>query len=391
MQPFAGRPVDNSRGTEFLARRGGFPFAGKAVYMRAILRSLFSLALCALIVFAGYAGVRAYQKYFPPVEPPPPAETPPVNVKVRVIRPALVEDTLLLTGRIEPLEEATVSAEASGVVEWLGVDVGDTVKKGQEIARIDTSRIQTVYDQAAARKNLAVQELARMRDLAKGGIASPQNLDQLRTQFELAEADLAAAKILLDKSRAHAPFDGVVSHRARRQGEFTDNGAPLLRMVQTHQVKVFVGVPERDINRFSLGDEAALTLDAIPDQTFTGRIHRLPPTAELATRTFVTELLLDNADGMLKPGMTARVRMVRDTYPDAVAVSLFSVLTLENQRFVVVEEGGMAQVRPVTLGVLQGDMVHVLSGLAPGDRLIVSGQRDLREGRRVNVTEVVEE
>lgn len=359
--------------------------------MRAMLRSLFSLALCALIVFAGYAGVKAYQKYFPPVEPPPAAEAPPVNVKVRVIRPGVVEDALLLTGRIEPLEEVTVSAESSGVVEWLGVDVGDAVKRGQEIARIDTSRIQTVHEQAVARKNLAAQELARMRDLAKGGIASPQSLDQLRTQFELAEADLAAAKILLEKSRAHAPLDGVVSLRARRQGEFTDNGAPLVRIVQTHQVKVFVGVPERDINRFSLGDTVTLTLDAIPGRTFTGLVHRLPPTADLATRTFITEVLLENGEGLLKPGMTARVRMVRDTYPEAVAVPLFSVLTLENQRFVVVEEGGAARVRPVTLGVLQGDMVHVVSGLSAGDRLIVTGQRDLREGQRVNVTGEVEE
>ena len=354
--------------------------------MRAILRFLASLLLCALVVGAGAGVVFAVKTLRPPQAPPPPVETPPVNVRVRVIAPAVVEDAILLTGRIEPLEELTVSAEASGEIEWLEVDVGDRVKEGQELARIDTARLQTVYDQAAARKNLAAQELARMRNLEKGGIASPQNLDQASAESDMAAADLSAAKIQLEKSRVYAPMAGIISQRTRRQGEFTDNGSPLLRIVQVDRVKTLVGVPERDINRFALDDEVHLTLDALPDRTFTGRIGKLPPTADLATRTFVAEILLDNPEGLLKPGMTARVRMVREIFPDAVAVPLFAVLTLENQRFVMVEEGGVARVRPVELGVLQGDMVHVKSGLAAGDRLIVTGQRDLRDGRRVTVT-----
>lgn len=359
--------------------------------MRSFVRFLMTLLFCLLIAGGGAAMVTAYKKMFPKTDAVVSEEVPPANVKVRVVRPETVRDIVLLTGRVEPWEQVLVSAETAGVIEWLGVEVGDTVKKGQEIARIDTARIQTIFDQAAARRNFAEQELKRVQNLQKNGIASPQDLDQTRTNFDLAEADLSAAKIQLEKSRIYAPIDGQISERLRREKEFIDNGAPLARIVQAHKVKVVVGVPERDINAFAAGDTVDMTMDAVPDRQFAGTIHMIPPAGDLYTRTFQTEIALDNGDGVLKPGMTSRVHLVKHTYPDAVAVPLFTILTLENQRFVMVEQDGAAHIRPVELGALQGTRVHVLKGLAPGDRQIVTGQRDLREGQRVSVTEEVAE
>ena len=169
-----------------------------------------------------------------------------------------------------------------------------------------------------------------------------------------------------------------------------DVGAPLARIVQVHKVKVSVGIPERDISFFAEGNTATVTLDALQGRSFAGVIHRIATTAEAATLTFIAEIEVDNPDGAIKPGMVARVALVRKSYPDSIIVPLFSILSLENMRFVFVEENGAAHGRPIQVGVLQDNTIQVTEGLRAGDRLIVSGQRDLKDGDPVNVIEVVE-
>ena len=172
---------------------------------------------------------------------------PPTNVKVRIVQPQPMEDVLLVTGNIEPWEDITISAETTGVVEWQGIDDGDPVKQGQELFRIDTTRIQSTYDQALARKKLAEQELERVRNLRESGISSPQELDRVQTDYQVAAADLQAARIMLEKSVVHAPIDGVADTVFAEQGEFVDVGRDLARIVQVHRVKAVMGIPEREL------------------------------------------------------------------------------------------------------------------------------------------------
>jgi len=151
-----------------------------------------------------------------------------------------------------------------------------------------------------------------------------------------------------------------------------------------------VAVPEQDILRFEAGDPVDLTLEALGGDGRAGSIYRIATTADMLTRTFQVEVAVDNADGLLKPGMTVRARLLRGRFEDAIAAPLFAVMAVENQHFVAVEEEGIARLRQVKLGRTQGDRVHVTEGLAAGERLIVTGQRDLRDGDAVNVTGVNE-
>lgn len=310
----------------------------------------------------------------------------PVNVQIATLKAVTVEDMVLLTGRLEPWENITVSAEVSGNVEWQGVDDGAVVKAGEELFRIDTIWYQATHTQAEAQALLAEQELARIEGLRKSGISSPQELDRAQTERKVANANVAAASTRLDKSVVRAAVSGIVDEVFVRAGEWADTGAPLARLVQTDRVKVIVGVPERDVPHFHAGDPVEVMLDAFHDETFPGKIHRIATTAERETRTFPIEIELSNEEGRLRPGMIARARMVRETYPNAIAVPIFSVLSMENQRFAAVEENGVARVRQIEVGVLQGDRVHVTKGLSAGERLIVVGHRDLRDGQPVAVT-----
>ena len=296
-----------------------------------------------------------------------------------------MRDMLVVTGNIEPWEDMTLSAETTGVIEWQGVDDGERVSRGQELFRVDTTRIQSTYDQAAARKKLARQELNRVRDLRENGIASPQDLDRLQTDYEVAAADFEAARIMLEKSVVHAPMDAVADTVFAERGEFVDVGRKLARLVQVHRVKAVVGIPERDIAHFEAGDPVDIALDTFPGVTHAGEIRRIATTANPASRTFRAEVALENEENRLKPGMTLRARLVRDVVSDAVVVPVFAVLSVQNQKFVAVEEAGVAHLRPVRAGILRGDMVQITEGLEPGDRLVVVGQRELHEGEPVRV------
>ena len=357
------------------------------------MKTLINIALFFAVLLIGVAMIYAMQWSIKNGDTPAEASSSknPVNVHIRTITTNPIDDMLLLTGHMEAWEEVMLSAEVAGVVEWQGIEEGDIVTDKQELFRIDTTWHQAAYDQAIAENELARQELERFQELRKGGVSSSQDVDRAMAQQKVARAGLRAAKTQLDKSILYAPFDGVVETVTVKAGEWTDRGSPLMRLVQTHAMKVILGIPERDISCFKVGDTIEITLDALPGKAFKGEIFRIAISADRLSRTFRTEIKLENADGQLQPGMTIRARLVRQTFPDAIAVPIFTILSLENQRFVALEKEGLATIQPIQVGILQGNDVQVTEGLNVGDRLIVVGQRDLRPGDAVTVTEEVSE
>jgi membrane fusion protein (multidrug efflux system) len=307
------------------------------------------------------------------------------NIEILVLESQTVEDLLLLTGRLEPWEDITVAAEATGPIEMQGVEEEQRVAAGDVLFKVDTQSVQARVDEARARFQLAEQELQRARDLRDRGVSSPQALDQALAERNMARAALTSADVALDKSVVTAPFDGVVTDLFREQGEFVDVGTDLCRLMRTDEMRVLVPIPERDIGNFGLGSEVSVTIDAIPGKELTGTIFKLDTAADQVTRTFTAEVKFENPDDALKPGMTVRAALVRDTYENAVTVPLFAVIALENQRFVFVEEDGTAVFRPIEVGRIHGDRVHVTEGLSPGEHLIIKGQRELRDGAAVRV------
>lgn len=310
------------------------------------------------------------------------------NVATQVVKRGRVDDLLYLTGRVAAWEEVTLSSEIRGKIEWQGVEEGDVVRAGQELIKVNTTSIQVSMDRAQAEFKLAEQELARIEELRGEGISSPQDYDRAITQRDAMRAALKQFEIQLEQSVVTAEFDGIVDTVEREQGEYVESGSPLARLVQVDKVKVLIGLPEREVTLIKLGDHVKLALDAYEGREFEGTFYRIATSADLTTRTFLAEVEVANPEGSLKPGMIARAAVVRKTYPNAITVPLFSVVTRDGQRFVFVENGGTASMRPVTIGFFQSEFVHIIDGLNDGDRLIVAGQRELSDGDRVEVRDL---
>ncbi len=355
-------------------------------------RTLWSILIC-LAITAVVAAVVALTTLVAPSEAktgqPGTIERLP-QVSVRILKSQAVEDHLILTGSAQPWEEVILSSEVRGKIEKKGIELGDTVTSGQELYRVDTESIRARLGQARAQHKLALQELERIERLAKSGAGTAQSLDSAVANRDVADSSLRMLQIELDKSVVKASFQGVVDAVLVEQDEFVDVGTPLLRLVQVHKVKMMFGIPERDIACFNLGDPVQIQMDAIPDRRFNGSIYRIATSADRSTHTFKAEVEVDNAEGLLKPGMITRGTFVRQTYPDSLMIPLFTAILLDDQRVAFVEKDGVAELRPIQVGLVQGSSVQVTDGLAPGERLIVKGQYEARPGEKVDVQEVLE-
>lgn len=352
-------------------------------------RFAISLALCLVTLGAGavlvyfFAVLPAVEAKNRPPETKP--EAPRTNVHVITLETAPFEDVLQLTGQALAWERIQVGAEGAGNILKQHVEIGDPVKKGDLLFEIDTISIDADNAQAKARHKLAQEELRRVEGLAKSGVAPPQALDQARAEERVALAALRATETRYSRSEVRAPIDGVVDDLLKETGEYVDFGTAMCALVQTDRLNAVIPVPERDIPQFKVGDSVEVRFDAFPGEDFSGTIFRIQPSADLATRTYPVEVELPNPEGKLRPGMTARAAMVRKVHEDAIVVPLFAIRPMENQYFVVLEQDGFAHLRKIIPGKISGDVVHIVSGLSPGERLIVSGQRDLREGAPVAV------
>jgi membrane fusion protein (multidrug efflux system) len=164
-------------------------------------------------------------------------------------------------------------------------------------------------------------------------------------------------------------------------------GAPITVLYRVDRLKAVAGIPENDVTAFRVGGEATIDVDAFPGRTFEGRIHLIGPAARGPSRTFPTEIAIDNPKGELRPGMIARVALVKRKLEEAIVLERDVLQDRDSGAVAVVAEGATARVREVTLGPAEGNLVVVEKGLRPGELLIVTGQRGLIDGQAVEVVE----
>jgi len=307
-------------------------------------------------------------------------------VAVEVLVPKNVQDRFVLSGVASPWEEREISSEVSGKIEWQGVDEGDVIQSDSELIRINTTSIRARHALSFTELKLAQQEFDRVAKLNKEGISSPQEYDKAATDLEASKSRVRLIEIELEQSVIQSEISGVIDTLYHESGEFVSVGMPLAKVVQVNQLKVILGLPERDVIHCEPGEKVGVLFDAYPDKDIIGTIHKVATTAEYATRTFATEIHIDNQWGFFKPGMIARALLVRKEYPNALTVPLFSIMSSDEERYVFVLEEDRAIKRTIEVGFFQRGSVLVASGLQPGEKVIVSGQRDLRDGQKIRVT-----
>jgi RND family efflux transporter MFP subunit len=329
----------------------------------------------------------------------PAAEKPrPVGITVVASRDLPV--VVSAVGRLVPNREVVLSAEVSGIVETYAVDMGDAAAADQLLVKLAPRDYELSLQEAEANLLSARARLAAARNAFKraeallpDSVITQEVYEKVEAEYIASRGAVSQAEALvdirrrnLDKTVIAAPFDGFVTRRMVELGQNINIGDPVIAMADLQPMRVAIFVNEQDYVYLDDDDAVEIRVEAYPERRFAGQVDRIGVKADPQTNTFEVEILVDNPDVRLKAGLTASVHIVVDAIPEAIMIPQDSVLFRENRRevFVVTEEN-RAAAREVTLGRVEGSLVRILQGLAPGDRLVTTGAPYLKEGDRVTI------
>lgn len=285
---------------------------------------------------------------------------------------------------VPQLKEYTATVEAENInniapatpnrIKKINVEVGDHVRAGQTLVELDTSNAQQLrinLDQIEREYNRAVS-------LLEIGAGTQQAVDQLRAQLDAARSQYDN---MMENTVLTSPVTGVVTARNYDPGDMCGS-MPVLTVGQlTPEVKVMINVSENDMNTLRQGMPVSVTFDAFPGETFSGKIARIYPTVDTATRTFGVEVRIANGAERIKPGMFARVEVNLGSKNNVVVPDRAIVKqTGSGNKYVYVYSGGRVSYNKVELGQRLDENYELLSGIANGDTVVITGQTRLADG-----------
>jgi membrane fusion protein (multidrug efflux system) len=316
-------------------------------------------------------------------------ERPPVNVVEQELVPGIMRDRMNLPGMVEPWENLGILAEVRGLVEEVLVEEGSHVKQGDLIARLDTGDYENRRNSIKAAYNLALINLKRLSGLHEQEIIAQSRYDSVKAELESLEADLATAELQLKRCFIKSSIAGIVNELPAKKGLYLAVGDPVATVLDIERLKVIVGIPESDVAAVRKIDRFEITIEALGNKEITGTKYFLAIAPESLAQVYRLELAVENKSEEILPGMFARVEIVKQEFPDALAIPLYSVISRDNKHYVYVEENNVAKLQEVKLGILDGWQIQITEGLKPGGKVIVVGQRSVDEGQRLNVVKKV--
>jgi RND family efflux transporter MFP subunit len=308
---------------------------------------------------------------------------------------------IVLPGTIQPFTDAPIYARTSGYLRKWYADIGAHVRAGQLLADIDTPEVDRQLDQARAdlataeaNANLARTTAERYRDLIKTDSVSRQDLDNANGALEARETAIASARANVNRleelhgfATIEAPFDGVVTARNVDIGALVTSasGKELFHIASVQKLRVYVNVPEAFSRAATPGLNVDLTLAEFPSRHFVGTLVRTSEAIEVASRTLLTEIDVDNKAGDLLPGSYVQAHLKLAAAETATKLPVNALIFGTDGLRVAKVVGGKAVLSPVTLGRDYGDSVEVLSGLSTTDDVIVNPPDSLVSGTEVRV------
>lgn len=319
--------------------------------------------------------------------------------------PLVILETDELYVQLSQAEDALASAKANLAANESGTlpQQLDQVKAAFEQAetnylntKSDYERIKALYEAGAASKQTLDSMEAKYK-VAKSQYESakeqlrlteerlPKNIEALRAQVAQAEAQVELIKTNIKNSVIRAPISGMISSKQINPGEMCQAGVTLGSIVNIDKVKVVIDVPEEDINKIREGQEVTVNIDALGDKgKIKGKISIISP-ASASSRLFKVKIEMENKDYKLKPGMFAKVNIIRDIKENVITIPKDALVIKKHGNVVYVVKEGKAEERLVKIGVTNGDRVEITEGLKEGETVVISGQNMLAEGSAVKI------
>lgn len=313
-----------------------------------------------------------------------PAPTAPPRVTTVTVAPRRLAETLSTTGSLYANERVDVVSEVAGKVKRILFKEGKPVAAGAVLLEIDATELAAERQRVLSRLELAELREDRQRQLYDDGLISDQEYDAARTELASLRAEVQLIEARLTKTEIRAPFAGVVGLRRVSEGAYLSPQTRVTTLQDVDPVKLEFAVPERYAGALAVGDVVEFRVKST-DRPFHATIYAIEPSVDPETRSLPVRATSPNPGGILLPGSFADVQLTVREVADALTVPSIAVIPELGGKRVFVVEGGAAQPREVETGMRTDTEVEVTSGLAAGDRVIVSGLQMLRPGLAVEV------
>ncbi|HOX26928.1 MAG TPA: efflux RND transporter periplasmic adaptor subunit [Candidatus Krumholzibacteria bacterium] len=302
--------------------------------------------------------------------------------------PRDLDRIVTVTGPVEPIRAVSVNAQTAGTLVSVLVEEGSRVRAGQLLAELDARESSAQLARAEAALVNAEAAFRRGERLQADALIPESELDLLRSAYAIAQADVELWRTRVAFSRIKAPVAGVVTAKRVEQGGSVAVNTTLFEIAEDTLLVVKVQVSELDVVHLAPGRAVNLRLDAYPDARLTGRIRRIFPGADPASRLVPVEVVLDPAPPGVepRPGFLARVEFSLDSRRGVLAVPVSAVGVADGDAFVYVVEADTLSRRAVETGVTAAGWIEITRGLAAGARVVHSGHVNLRPGARVRVS-----
>jgi RND family efflux transporter MFP subunit len=296
-----------------------------------------------------------------------------------------VNKQLLVSGNIEGNKTVRLGFMVAGKVNFIAAEEGHVIKAGQLLASLDPENYSIAKDMADANLAQTQDEFDRLGQMHDRKSISESDFNKITNALKIAKAQQQLQAKNLSDTRLYSPISGVLLKKGAETGEIIGVGLPLFVVSDIQTVKVNASVPESDLHNIHIGNEANVYVAAL-DSTFTGKITEIGSVAEATTRTFIVKVELKNPNLLIRPGMTAEVQIKTPKTEQSISIPAEAILhEIDNSSYIFIADTIKTQAfkRKISLGGIFGNNIEVVSGLASGELVVVSGQQKLSNGSSI--------
>ena len=299
-----------------------------------------------------------------------------------------VDNSIALSGTFEARKELDIIAESQGRITQLNIDEGQYISKGALVARIDDTNIQAQLLTTKASMAKAQKDVERYERLVKAGAISQQQYEEVKLGYQNSLANVTSIEQQLKYSSARSPMSGVIKEMKLEEGSFASPGTVLATVVDVSSLKMVVKIGETEIMQVKKGQRVEIVTEVYPNEVFIGKVKLISVQADVA-RNYEVEIELPNPKRTpLKPGMygTVQITPANNMDQNALFVARKSIVgSVQSPKVYTVNGANEVSYKSVKVGEIVEDKVKVLDGLVEGELVVISGQINLTDGKKVKL------
>jgi RND family efflux transporter MFP subunit len=311
-----------------------------------------------------------------------------IPVQTATVGGKTISNGLTATGEFKGWEEAILVAESQGSIEYLRVEEGQKISKGQIIAKVDAVSLSSQLSGAQSAYLKAEKDVARYERLLEVGAVSQSALEDVRIQRENARANIAQINQQLSFTVVKSPINGVVNKLMVEETSFVMPGNEIAEIVQVDRLKINVNVAEDNLSKIKEGQQVSIKTDVYPLETFKGKVSNISVKADASRKFQVTIEVENTQDSQLRAGLFAEVNFdaLKSNEQNAMVIPREAIVgSLQNPSVYLVKDSAVTLQKIKTGSVIDGDVV-VLEGLQNGQEIVTKGIINLTEGTKIKVT-----